>query len=114
MLLKYSYYDHLLAISINRGNFKKAKANIDILKTYKEALSLEDQIHLEFNELTVLFYSKEMTDIRQKQENLSIIYLKKNIILPQRKERKSCGSASHQVSNMTYGIDRITEHFKIL
>lgn len=65
MLLKYSYYDHLLAISINRGNFKKAKANIDILKTYKEALSLEDQIHLEFNELTVLFYSKEMTDIRQ-------------------------------------------------
>ena len=38
MLLKYSYYDHLLAISINRGNFKKAKANIDILKTYKEIL----------------------------------------------------------------------------
>ena len=35
------------------------------MKTYKEALSLEDQIHLEFNELTVLFYSKEMTDIRQ-------------------------------------------------
>ena len=64
-LLKYSYYDHLLSISINKGDFKAAKANIDILKTYKEILSLEDQIHLEFNELTVLFYSKEMKDTRQ-------------------------------------------------
>ena len=64
-LLKYSYYDHLLSISINKGDFKGAKANIDILKTYKEILSLEDQIHLEFNELTVLFYSKEMKDTRQ-------------------------------------------------
>ena len=64
-LLKYSYYDHLLSISINKGDFKAAKANIDILKTYKEILSLEDQIHLEFNELTVLFYSKKMKDTRQ-------------------------------------------------
>ena len=60
-LLKYSYYDHLLSISINKGDFKAAKANIDILKTYKEILSLEDQIHLEFNELTdfVLFKRNE-------------------------------------------------------
>lgn len=64
-LLKYGYYDHLLSISINRGDFKSARTNIDILKTYNDILSLEDRVHLEFNELTVLFYSKEMNDTRQ-------------------------------------------------
>lgn len=38
---------------------------MNIYIAYKEILSLEDQIHLEFNELTVLFYSKEMKDTRQ-------------------------------------------------
>ena len=89
MLLKYSYYDHLLAISINRGNFKKAKANIDILKTYKEALSLEDQIHLEFNELTVLFYSKEMTDIRQLLDLCGKAYQNRAIFLGKKRMGKS-------------------------
>lgn len=64
-LLKYSYYDHLLSTSINRGDFKAAQDNIDILKTYKNTLSLEDQIHLDFNELTVLFYSKKLKDTKQ-------------------------------------------------
>ena len=70
MLLKYSYYDHLLAISINRGNFKKAKANIDILKTYKEAL--------ERDEVCVIIAKAPCTLIKGKTRKPPVNYIDSN------------------------------------
>ena len=75
MLLKYSYYDHLLAISINRGNFKKAKANIDILKTYKKdkLISKRNIIMKEIEENT----DKEILKKLENELNATIIELAK-------------------------------------
>lgn len=54
--LSYSYYDHLLSKRIKMADYTAAENCIHILKEYVEYLSLEERIHLTFNELTVLFY----------------------------------------------------------
>ena len=53
--LSYSYYDHLLSKRIKMADYTAAENCIHILKEYVEYLSLEERIHLTFNELTVLF-----------------------------------------------------------
>lgn len=63
--LSYSYYDHLLSKRIKMADYAAAENCIHILKKYVEYLSLEERIHLTFNELTVLFYLKKLDNTDQ-------------------------------------------------
>lgn len=72
--LSYSYYDHLLSKRIKMADYTAAENCIHILKEYVEYLSLEERIHLTFNELTVLFYLKKLDNTDQLIKLCGIAY----------------------------------------
>lgn len=72
--LSYSYYDHLLSKRIKMADYTAAENCIHILKKYVEYLSLEERIHLTFNELTVLFYLKKLDNTDQLIKLCGIAY----------------------------------------
>lgn len=72
--LSYSYYDHLLSKKIKMTDYTGAEKCIHILKEYVEYLSMEERIHLTFNELTVLFYLKKLDDTDQLIKLCGIAY----------------------------------------
>ena len=63
--LSYSYYDHLLSKNIKMADYTEAENCIRKLKEYMQYLSLEERIHLSFNELTVLFYLNKLDNIKE-------------------------------------------------
>lgn len=72
--MSYSYYDHLLSKKIKMTDYTEAENCIHILKEYVEYLSMEERVHLTFNELTVLFYLKKLDDTDQLIKLCGIAY----------------------------------------